>query len=167
MIDYFFENLCLMFACSFNFCIETSFVDFEEFFSLITFVWNEMDWCLFPALCGWHGSEHQVTNFTYECTNICQNSRKGKAYHSTSHRQPARMLPVWWPYDSERVNFGGNVAQLVEHLTGTPPTQVRFPGAARDFFLLESTFSADSLTVSVHPRVQSHAFTSVRTLKIL
>ena len=30
---------------------------------------------------------------------------------------------------------GGDVAQLVEHRTGTPPTQVRFPGAARDFSL--------------------------------
>ena len=28
---------------------------------------------------------------------------------------------------------GGEVAQLVEHRTGTLPTQVRFPGAARDF----------------------------------
>ena len=28
---------------------------------------------------------------------------------------------------------GGDVAQLVERRTGTPPTQVRFPGAARDF----------------------------------
>ena len=28
---------------------------------------------------------------------------------------------------------GGDVAQLVEHRTGTPPTQVRFPGAAEDF----------------------------------
>ena len=28
---------------------------------------------------------------------------------------------------------GGDVAQLVEHRTGTPPTQVRFLGAARDF----------------------------------
>ena len=27
----------------------------------------------------------------------------------------------------------GEVAQLVEHRTGTSPTQVRFPGAARDF----------------------------------
>ena len=27
----------------------------------------------------------------------------------------------------------GDVAQLVEHRTGTPPTQVRFPGAAREF----------------------------------
>ena len=27
----------------------------------------------------------------------------------------------------------GDVAQLVEHRTGTPPPQVRFPGAARDF----------------------------------
>ena len=40
----------------------------------------------------------------------------------------------------------------MEHRTGTQPAQVRFPGAARDFFSLpESTFGADSLTVSVHP----------------
>ena len=30
---------------------------------------------------------------------------------------------------------GGDVAQLVEHPTGTPLTQVRFPGAGRDFSL--------------------------------
>ena len=30
---------------------------------------------------------------------------------------------------------GGDVAQLVEHRTGTPLTQVRFPGGSRDFFL--------------------------------
>ena len=40
---------------------------------------------------------------------------------------------------------GGDVAQLVEHLTGTLPTQVRFPGGRQDMFLPESTFSADSL----------------------
>ena len=28
---------------------------------------------------------------------------------------------------------GGDVAQLVEHRTGTPLIQVRFPGVARDF----------------------------------
>ena len=32
------------------------------------------------------------------------------------------------------VCVGGDIAQLVEHRTGTQPTQVRFPGAARDFF---------------------------------
>ena len=31
----------------------------------------------------------------------------------------------------------------------------------------ESTFRTDSLLVSVHPRVQSHALTSVRMIKIL
>ena len=61
---------------------------------------------------------------------------------------------------------GGDVAQLVEHRTDTSPTQVRFPGAAKGIFLPESAFSADSLTVSVHPRAQLHAFTSVCTLKI-
>ena len=29
--------------------------------------------------------------------------------------------------------MGGDVAQSVEHRTGTSPTQVRFPRAARDF----------------------------------
>ena len=33
-------------------------------------------------------------------------------------------------------------------------------------FLPESTFNADSLTVSVYPHIQSHAFTSVSTLRI-
>ena len=62
----------------------------------------------------------------------------------------------------------GGVAQLVERRTGTLLTQVRFPGAARDFYLLqESTFSADSLTVSVHPRAQSHVLTYVLVLKTM
>ena len=34
-------------------------------------------------------------------------------------------------------------------------------------FLSESTFSADFFMVSVHPRLQLHALTSVRTLKVL
>ena len=47
--------------------------------------------------------------------------------------------------------WDGDIAQLLEHRTGTPLTQVRFPGAARFvclfvFSLPESTFSADSLT---------------------
>ena len=62
---------------------------------------------------------------------------------------------------------GWDVAQLVEHQTFMPLMQVQFPGAARDFFSQESTFSADSLLVSLHPRVKSHALTSVHTLKIL
>ena len=57
--------------------------------------------------------------------------------------------------------WGGDVAQLVVHRTGTSPTQVRFLGAARDF-----SPSADSPTVSVHLLVQLHAVTSVRGLKI-
>ena len=40
------------------------------------------------------------------------------------------------------------------------------PRCGKGFFS-QSTFSADSLMVSVHPRLQSHALTSVRTLKIL
>ena len=52
--------------------------------------------------------------------------------------------------------MGGDVVQLVEHRIGKPLMQVRVPEAARNFFS-QSTFSADSLTVLVHPRVQLHA----------
>ena len=41
--------------------------------------------------------------------------------------------------------WGGDVAQLVVHRTGTSPKQVRFPGAARDF-----SPSADSPTRRTH-----------------
>ena len=46
---------------------------------------------------------------------------------------------------------GGDVAQLVGRRTGTSLRQVRFPGAAKDFSLPESTFRADSVTVPVQP----------------
>ena len=60
----------------------------------------------------------------------------------------------------------GGYSSLVERRTGMPPTQVPFP-CAQGIFLLESTFSADSLTVSVRQCVQSHVLTSVCTLKTL
>ena len=49
---------------------------------------------------------------------------------------------------------GRDVAQLGERRTGTTLRQVRFPRCGKRFLLQESTFSAGSLTVSVHPRVQ-------------
>ena len=59
-----------------------------------------------------------------------------------------------------------DVAQLVERRTGMPLSKVQFPGAARDFS--PSQLSVQTLLrVSVHPCEQSHAFTYVRTLKIL
>ena len=59
----------------------------------------------------------------------------------------------------------GDIAQLVERLTGT--CQRRFDFLVQQgIFLPEPTFSADSLKVSVQPLAQLHAFTSVRTLKI-
>ena len=68
--------------------------------------------------------------------------------------------------DCERGGGGRNVAQLVDHRTVTPLTQIRFPGAAvREF--LPSQLSVDSFSVSAQPRVQSRALTSVRTLEIL
>ena len=61
--------------------------------------------------------------------------------------------------------MGKDVAQLVQHGAGTLPTQVRFPGAARDFSPRVNFQCRLSYGV-LHPRVQSHTFTSVRTLKI-
>ena len=57
----------------------------------------------------------------------------------------------------------------LKHRTGTPPTWVQwFDSPVRQgIFLLELTFSADSLTVSVYSFAHSHAFTSVRALKVL
>ena len=49
-------------------------------------------------------------------------------------------------------HFQGDVAQLVEHRKGTPPTQVRFPGAARDF----------SPRVSLQCRLSRCPYTPVR-----
>ena len=62
-----------------------------------------------------------------------------------------------------------SIAQLIERPTEKPGailSRVRVPGAARDFFLPESTSSADSLKEYVQPRVQLHASVSRRTLKI-
>ena len=44
----------------------------------------------------------------------------------------------------------GDIAQLIERLTGTPLMRVRYPGAARDF-LPESTYSADSYVCPYTP----------------
>ena len=57
-----------------------------------------------------------------------------------------------WVSEREREREGGDVAQLVEHRTGSLPTQVRFPGAARDFSPRVSFQCRPSRsTVSVHP----------------
>ena len=52
------------------------------------------------------------------------------------------------------------MAQLVQRRTGTLLTQVR-PRMRQGIFLPESTFSENSLSVSVHPRGRSHALTYV------
>ena len=49
------------------------------------------------------------------------------------------------------MGMGGDVTQMVEHGTGTLPTQVRFPSAAKVFFFLPSQHSVQTLAVSVHP----------------
>ena len=49
----------------------------------------------------------------------------------------------------------------------TLPTQVRFPFAARDFSPRVNFQCRLSYASPYTPRVQSHALTSVRTLKIL
>ena len=57
---------------------------------------------------------------------------------------------------------------IVWQSVGTARCWLRFDSPVRQgIFLPVSTFSAESLTVSVHPRVQSHALKCVRTLKDL
>ena len=59
-----------------------------------------------------------------------------------------------------------DVAQLVRASDRHAADAGSIPQLRQGIFLPESTFSADSFTVSVYPHVQSHASTSVRTLKI-
>ena len=62
-------------------------------------------------------------------------------------------------YFIKKKKVGGAVAQLVEHRTGTPPTQVRFPGAARDFsprVNFQCRLSYGVRTPPVCNRVHSH-----------
>ena len=65
----------------------------------------------------------------------------------------------------EKLARGGDVAQLVERRTGTPLTQLRFPRGRTGFFSQGQLSLQILLRVSVHPRVQSHSLTLVRTLK--
>ena len=63
--------------------------------------------------------------------------------------------------------LGGRGCSSVGQSIGPSRRRGRFESPVREgIFLPESTFSADSLTVFVHLHVQSHAPTSVRTLKI-
>ena len=56
------------------------------------------------------------------------------------------------PHFSPASLWGGNVAQLIERLTGTPLTQVRFSGAARDFSLGANSLSYGVCTPPPSPR---------------
>ena len=60
-------------------------------------------------------------------TDILNNKTK------KSHCGYPKLSPSRDSNKTKKVSWGGDVAQLVEYRTGTPPTQVRFPGAARDF----------------------------------
>ena len=77
----------------------------------------------------------------------------------------------------EKNNTGGNEN---EHTTKTTTTKIGWDvdqlvrasdhcvtDAGLIPFFPESTFSADSLSVSIHPHAQSHALTSACTIKIL
>ena len=78
--------------------------------------------------------------------------------------------PSCWHMHGNTQIIGVGTAQLVEHLAekpGTILTGVRVPRVARDVLPLpESTSSADFYGVCPAPSVQSHASTSVHTLKI-
>ena len=68
----------------------------------------------------------------------------------------------------KKMEFGWGCSSAVRVSDGyaADPGSILISRRGKGFVLPESTFSADSLTVSVHPRVQSHALISVRELKI-
>ena len=63
--------------------------------------------------------------------------RLGNMYSNKPKRQLVQSTTAEYPAAGETRSAtcvrDGDVAQLVEHRTGTLPTQVRFPGAAKDF----------------------------------
>ena len=65
------------------------------------------------------------------------------------------------------LSWAGDVAELVEHQTGAPLTQVQFLSAARDFSPLVNLTVQTLFRCLYTPHVQLHALTSVCTLKIL
>ena len=86
--------------------------------------------------------------------NRCERVKLSRGHHHVVSKIPLTEHPRTYEHY-------GDVAQLVERRTGTPLTQVRFPGAARDFQC------RISYGVRKPPVMQWHALTSVRTLKIL
>ena len=65
------------------------------------------------------------------------------------------------------LTVGGDVAQLVDRWLGPACHPRRFDSLVRrGIFHPESTFNADSRMVSIHPCVQSQAFTSLHMFKI-
>ena len=65
------------------------------------------------------------------------------------------------------LNSGWVCSSLVEHRTVMPLMEVRFPGAARNLSPRVNFQCRLFYVCPYTPRVQSHALTSVRTLKIL
>ena len=74
----------------------------------------------------------------YGCIKVPLDTPKtamGITVANSYYHVPKRQLLEWW-LQAETIVFprgGGDVAQLVERRTSTPPRQVRFPLAARDF----------------------------------
>ena len=89
-----------------------------------------------------------------------ERNKKLKSWPSFNHTLDHinELLKIWiHPWLSQRdqdktklVFKGGDVAQVVQHRTGIPLTQVPFPGVVRNV-LPQSTFSADSLTCDHTP----------------
>ena len=114
-----------------------------------------------------HNERVLVLQDWYHDTSFDSRERMLRQGHKGSRGKRVRCLSCFRVSSALIILVGGDVAQLIEHRTGTPLTQVRFPEAARDILFQTQLSVQTLLRVSVHPRVQSHALTSVRTLKIL
>ena len=110
--------------------------------------------CLLQVL-----TDSSVTGVTSLLVMFLQWGHEGLCDISVTGNTSLSVMFLQWGHEGLE-----DVAQLVKHPTGTPPMHVQFPCAARDFSSTVN-FGVDSLMVSVHPCVQSHAFTSVHTLR--
>ena len=98
------------------------------------------------------------------CSNCCTCTPPTEALHVLSIHHALRQYHRTTTENQMGGGRGSSVSRASDRHAADAGS---IPQCGEGIFLPESTFSADSLTVSGHPRVQSHAFTSVRTLKIL
>ena len=146
--------------------------DDERFGGLEDMIWTNSHWHFEPSLWPWPWTQKSFFFIRHSGLWWCIIGQslvaKESAVQSSSEDTVERI--VFFILEALAVTLilkitdklSGDVAQSVERRAGTPLHRFDSP-VRQGIFLLASTFNADSLTVSVHPRVQSHALTCEHT----